>query len=322
MIAAASYEARQFGVRSAMASSRAQMLCPDLVIVRPRFELYREVSLAMRDIFADYTDRIEPLSLDEAYLDLSLSRRLDGSATLVAREIRERVRSELGITVSAGVAPNKFLAKVASDWRKPDGLFTIPPDSVGSFVLALPVDRINGVGRVTARKLHGMGVKTCGDLQTLSLQVLVKRFGKYGRRLYDVCRGHDDRPVQPNRVRKSISVERTFAEDIPELPAMASALEELLGELQRRFARIERDYYPAKRFIKIKFHDFSQTTLEEVLPDSGECWHRAGQFQHLLGSAWPRGARPVRLLGVGLRLNPVSGGDSDQLSLFDESPDR
>ncbi len=316
VIAAASYEARQFGVRSAMASSRALRLCPQLVIVRPRFDVYREVSSAMHEIFADYTDRIEPLSLDEAYLDLSLSRRLDGSATLVASEIRERVRAQLGITVSAGVAPNKFLAKVASDWHKPDGLFTIPPEAVGSFVLDLPVDRINGVGRVTARKLHTMGVMTCGDLQALSLPVLVKRFGSYGRRLYDVCRGHDDRPVQPDRVRKSISVERTFAEDIRELPAMASALDGLLSELQRRFTRIEREYYPAKRFVKIKFHDFSQTTLEQVLPDSGERWNRIGQFRHLLASAWPRGAQPVRLLGVGLRLHPVSEGDSGQLSLF------
>ena len=316
VIAAASYEARRFGVRSAMASARAVSLCPGLVIVSPRFDLYREVSAAMRDIFSDYTAGIEPLSLDEAYLDLSGSTLFDGSATLVAREIRARVRQELGITVSAGVAPNKFLAKVASDWDKPDGLFTIPPDAVDEFVTALPVDRINGVGKVTARKLHGMGISTCGDLQALPLTELVRRFGKYGRRLYDVARGHDDRPVQAHRLRKSISVERTFAEDIPDLPAMSEALDQVLAELQRRFARIDREYYPTKRFIKIKFRDFSQTTQEEVMPDSGGNWLLSEPFQRLLHSAWNRGSKPVRLLGAGLRLRPLGDDGGSQLPLF------
>ena len=317
VIATASYEARQFGVRSAMASSRAMSLCPQLLIIPPRFELYRQVSVQMRDIFRDYTALIEPLSLDEAYLDVSECDRFEGSATLIARDIRRRVREELGITVSAGVAPNKFLAKVASDWDKPDGLFTIAPEQVAAFVLQLPVNRINGVGRVTAGKLADLGVRTCGELQAVPLATLVKRFGKYGRRLHEVASGVDQRQVQPSRVRKSISVERTFAEDIADLCAMREALDDLLLELQRRFSRIEGSYSPCKRFVKIKYRDFTQTTLEETMPESGEAWCREDCFRRLLDSAWPRGAQPVRLLGAGLRLQPKGNTRREQLSLFD-----
>jgi DNA polymerase-4 len=316
VIAAASYEARQFGVHSAMASARALALCPQLVIVPPRFDLYRGVSTAMHGIFRDYTSQIEPLSLDEAYLDVSACDQLEGSATLIAQEIRQRVRHELGITVSAGVAPNKFLAKVASDWEKPDGLFTIPPVSVGEFVVRLPVNRINGVGKVTAARLRDMGVQTCGDLQRVPLTELARRFGKYGRRLHEVAQGLDERPVQSGRVRKSISVERTFPEDIAELTAMLVALDDVLAELQRRFARIARDYHPTKRFVKIKYRDFTQTTLEETMPDDGQPWDLAEQYHRLLGKAWPRGAKPVRLLGAGLRLQPVAGENRGQMTLF------
>ena len=317
VIAAASYEARAFGVHSAMASARAQALCPELLILPARFDLYREVSAQMHDIFRDYTELIEPLSLDEAYLDVSDAAVHAGSATLIATDIRRRVRAELGITVSAGVAPNKFLAKVASDWDKPDGLFTLPPEQVAAFVLQLPVSKINGVGKVTAKKLGAMGVRTCGDLQALSLAILVKRFGKYGRRLHEVARGVDERRVQASRPRKSISVERTFAEDIAGLPAMAEALEDLLLELDRRFRRIDQQYRPSKRFVKIKYRDFTQTTLEEAMPANGEPWNAAGQYQRLLRTAWPRGAKPVRLLGAGLRLQPVADADREQLELFD-----
>jgi DNA polymerase-4 len=321
VIAAANYEARKYGVHSAMASSRAMSLCPGLLILPPRFELYREVSSQFHEIFRDYTELIEPLSLDEAYLDVSECDQCQGSATLIAREIRQRVSEELGLTVSAGVAPNKFLAKVASDWEKPDGLFTITPEQVADFVLGLPVSKINGVGRVTAKKLRKMGVETCGDLQALPLETLVKRFGKYGKRLHDVARGEDRRQVQSTRVRKSISVERTFIEDIDNLPAMAAAVEELLLELQRRFAKISDRYFPSKRVIKIKYSDFTQTTLEETIGASGEDWSDAARFQQLLEAAWPRGAKPVRLLGAGLRLRPLQAGDLDQMNLFSADDD-
>ena len=319
VIATANYEARTFGVHSAMASSRAMSLCPTLLILPPRFELYREISAQFHAIFRDYTDLIEPLSLDEAYLDVSGTDRCQGSATLVAREIRQRVPQELGLTVSAGIAPNKFLAKVASDWNKPDGLFTITPQQVADFVLELPVSKINGVGRVTAEKLRRLGVETCGDLQALPLETLVKRFGKYGRRLYDVARGVDERRVQSARLRKSISVERTFVEDIDDMPAMVAAVDELLDELESRFSRISARYFPTKRVVKMKYNDFTQTTLEEGIGASGEAWSDRERFHRLVNTAWPRGARPVRLLGAGLRLQPLAADDLDQLSLFDET---
>lgn len=318
VIATANYAARGYGVRSAMASSRAMSLCPDLLILPPRFELYREVSARFRAIFQDYTDLIEPLSLDEAYLDVTHADQCQGSATLIAREIRQRVREELGLTVSAGIAPNKFLAKVASDWNKPDGMLTITPEEVADFVVALPVNKINGVGRVTAEKLRKMGVVTCGDLQGLPLETLAKRFGKYGRRLFDVARGEDNRRVQSSRVRKSISVERTFAEDMDDMPAMVAAVDTLLLELARRFDKISGRYFATKRVLKIKYRDFTQTTLEESIGASGENWNDTAQFHRLLLTAWPRGAKPVRLLGAGLRLQPRNADDLDQLSLFDE----
>ena len=218
--------------------------------------------------------------------------------------------------MSAGIAPNKFLAKVASDWRKPDGMFTIAPDQVEDFVVALPVTRINGVGRVTGDKLRRMGVETCGDLQQLPLEQLVKRFGKYGRRLYDVARGVDNRPVQSARVRKSISVERTYARDIDVLPDMLTAVDVLLNELVQRFGKIADRYFPTKRVVKIKYRDFTQTTLEETIADNGEAWDDAASFHRLVSAAWPRGGKPVRLLGAGLRLQPLSGAEVDQLSLF------
>ncbi|MEM1114538.1 MAG: DNA polymerase IV [Pseudomonadota bacterium] len=316
VIATASYEARKFGVHSAMASARALQLCPDLLIVPARFDLYREISTQFHAIFRDYTEQIEPLSLDEAYLDVSETDACNGSATLIAEEIRARVRAELALTVSAGIAPNKFLAKVASDWNKPDGQFTITPERVADFVQALPVSKINGVGKVTAAKLQKMGVSTCGDLQQVPLERLVRRFGKYGKRLADVARGIDDREVQTSRLRKSISVERTYAEDLPDLVAMRDQLDSLLDELERRFQRIEDRYVPIKRVVKIKFRDFTQTTREEVLPFDGGAWQTAAPFHHLLEAAWPRGGKPVRLLGVGLRLQPRSADDAEQLSLF------
>jgi DNA polymerase-4 len=277
VIATANYEARKFGVHSAMASSRAMALCPTLLILPPRFELYRAVSGQFHDIFREYTELIEPLSLDEAYLD------------------------------------------VASDWNKPDGMFTIAPGQVAEFVLELPVSKINGVGRVTADKLRRMGVETCGDLQQLPLEKLVERFGKYGRRLHDVARGVDKRRVQTSRVRKSISVERTYARDIDAMPAMVAAVDELLLELAGRFGRIADRYFPTKRVVKIKYQDFTQTTLEEAIGASGEPWNDAASFHRLVTTAWPRGAKPVRLLGAGLRLQPRSAEDLDQLSLFEQA---
>jgi len=315
VIATSSYEARKFGVRSAMASSKAMALCPQLIIVPPRFELYREVSRQFHRIFRDYTELIEPLSLDEAFLDVSNSSRCTGSATLMAQEILQRISDELQLTVSAGVAPNKFLAKVASDWNKPNGIFTIPPEDVAGFVLQLPVRKINGVGKVTAKRLQKMGVETCADLQGVPLADLLKRFGKYGKRLSEVARGVDNRPVQSSRTRKSISVEHTYPEDIADLPTMLDALDSLVEELGARFEKIKENYHPIKRVVKIKYQDFTQTTLEQAIGSSGEAWCDPGQFRRLLETAWPRGAKPVRLLGAGLRLKPAKSEENPQILL-------
>jgi DNA polymerase-4 len=316
VIATCNYQARAFGVRSAMPSSRALQLCPQLVILKPRFELYREVSAGFHRIFRDYTGVIEPLSLDEAYLDVTDCDQFNGSATLIAQDIRRRIREELRLTVSAGIAPNKFLAKVGSDWDKPDGCFTIAPGQVADFVRELPVSRINGVGAVTAARLEKLGVTTCGDLQQVPLETLVKRFGKYGPRLAELARGVDHRQVQPSRIRKSISVENTYSQDLPTLEQMATRLEAILQELHTRFSRIEQQYSPAKRFVKVKFDNFNQTTMEEVIPDSASHWLDRDAYQRLLAAAWQRGERPVRLLGAGLRLNPRGKEGDPQLNLF------
>jgi DNA polymerase-4 len=321
VIATANYEARKFGVHSAMASARALKLCPDLIIVAPRFELYRTVSGQFHEIFREFTELIEPLSLDEAYLDVSDCSEFEGSATLIAQEIRRRVREQLNLTVSAGVAPNKFLAKVASDWRKPDGQFTVAPGQVAEFVHALPVKKINGVGKVTAAKLAKMGVQTCGDLQQLPLDKLIKRFGKYGRRLSEVAQGIDQRQVQTSRQRKSISVERTYAEDIAELPQMLEQVDTLLQELAQRYSRIADRYLPTKRVVKIKFRDFNQTTREELLVPGAGHWQSTEDFHRILRAAWPRGGKPVRLLGVGLRLQPMTDSEAEgwaQMPLFED----
>lgn len=315
VIATSNYEARKFGVHSAMASSRAMALCPQLIIVPPRFELYRGVSRQFHQIFQLYTKIIEPLSLDEAFLDVSTSSCCSGSATLMAQEILQRINDELQLTVSAGVAPNKFLAKVASDWNKPNGIFVIPPEDIAAFVLELPVKKINGVGKVTASRLKKMGVETCADLQAVPLNDLLQRFGKYGKRLSEVARGVDNRPVQSTRTRKSISVEHTFAEDIAQLPAMLEALDDIVEELDRRYEKIRDSYFPIKRVVKIKYTDFTQTTLEEGIGSSGESWCDPPHFRRLLQTAWPRGAKPVRLLGAGLRLQPAKHADSPQFLL-------
>jgi DNA polymerase-4 len=316
VIATSNYEARKFGVRSALSSARAMQLCPQLIIVKPRFELYREVSRQFHRIFSCYTGLIEPLSLDEAYLDVSNCEHFEGSATLVANEIRRRIREELGITASAGVAPNKFLAKVASDWNKPDGTFTIAPHQVADFVFDLPVSRINGVGRVTAEKLTQIGVETCGDLQQVPIEQLARRFGKYGPRLAELAQGIDNRTVKTSRVRKSISVERTYAEDINTEREVIEAIPALLQELALRFEKIDTQYVPSKRYVKVKFDTFSQTTLEETIAGDAREWLSQADFQRLTGTAWRRQQRPVRLLGAGLRLQLASAPGNQQFELF------
>lgn len=210
VVCAASYEARTFGVRSAMPAVRAERLCPNAVFLPPDFPRYRAVSRQVREILQRHTDLIEPLSLDEAYLDVSENKTGLRTATLVARTIREQIRTELQLTASAGLAPNKFLAKIASDWKKPDGLFVIQPEEVDAFLLSLPVGRVPGVGKVTEGKLKGFEVQTIADLRRLDLPTLENRFGRYGVRLYELARGVDASKVVPDRPTQSISAEDTF----------------------------------------------------------------------------------------------------------------
>jgi len=310
VIATCNYEARAYGVRSAMASAHALKLCPDLLIVRPRREAYREASQEIHTIFRSYTDLIEPLSLDEAFLDVTGCEHFAGSATRIAQDIRRRVWQQLRITVSAGVAPNKFLAKIASDWKKPDGLFVITPAQVDEFVLGLSVTKLHGVGRVTAEKLQRMGIRTCADLRARNRLDLLRDFGSFGERLWGLAHGIDERPVQVESRRQSVSVENTYDRDLPDLAACLERLPELLQELTRRMARLDSRYRPGKPFVKLKFHDFTQTTLEQ----SG-AGLELEDYADLLAVAFARGKRPVRLIGVGVRLID-SRDQAEQLRLF------
>ncbi|WP_369602184.1 DNA polymerase IV [Hahella sp. SMD15-11] len=315
VIATCNYLARARGVHSAMPSSMALRACPDLIILPPRFELYREVSRQLHAILRQYTALIEPVALDEAYMDVSECRALGGIATRIAEAIRQEVRETLRITVSAGVAPNKFLAKVASDWRKPDGLFVIKPHQVADFVKNLPVGKINGVGPVTRKKLESMGIHTCGDLQSVEALELERLFGRWGARLYQLARGVDNRPVQTSRRIKSQSVERTFDHDLISEARILATLPDLLVRLATRFERYQSAYQPVSRTVKVKFSDFQQTTLEQRL--TTQDWEDRAAWEVMLAAAWRRQGKPVRLIGVGLGLAPRHA-DSAQLSLFEE----
>jgi DNA polymerase-4 len=315
VVATCNYEARRFGVRSAMPAGRALRLCPDLVLLRTDMEKYREVSAAVHAIFRRFTDLIEPVSLDEAYLDVSGTELLHGSGTLIARAIRGAVQRELGITISAGVAPNKFLAKIASDWDKPDGLFVIRPEAVEAFVAALPVDRLHGVGPKTAARLHEMDVRTCADLQAVDRLVLGQRFGVFGQRLWELARGIDPREVRPRSRRKSVSVERTFATDVADLAGCRRIAVDLFERLQQRLARVDDEAPLGRAFVKVRFDDFTTTTAEHPVTTPA-----LEDFLALLETAWHRGERPVRLIGLGVGYRSRRA-PAEQLPLFGQAPD-
>lgn len=312
VISTCNYEARTFGIHSAMPSAHARRLCPDLLIVPPNMPLYREVSMQIREIFHAYTEQVEPLSLDEAFLDVTGSEHCRGSATLIAGEIRRRVQEQLGITVSAGVAPNKFLAKIASDWQKPDGLTVIKPEGVAEFVARLPVKKIYGVGRVTADKLQRLGIESCADLQALDQVELARHFGSLGLRLYQLSRGQDDRPVKSTWRRQSVSVEQTYPRDLPDLGRCLSELPALFTKLHSRLRRLDRNYRVVKGFVKVKFSDFTTTTLERLGTGVD-----LDDYRSLCSEAYQRRELPVRLLGLGVRLVDLQGDAAQhQLALF------
>jgi len=257
VVCAASYEARVFGVRSAMPAARAERLCPDAIFVAPDFTRYRALSRMARDIFKRHTDLIEPLSLDEAYLDVTQNKTGLATATLVARTIRDQIRKELNLTASAGVAPNKFLAKLASDWRKPDGLFVIQPEAVDAFLLPLSVGRLPGVGKVNEEKLAKLGIRMVGELRGLELSLLQHEFGRYGLRLYELARGIDESEVVPDRPTQSVSVEDTFEKDVllRETEPMIRRLAEKLWSVSRLESRTARTVV-----LKLKTSEFRVLT--------------------------------------------------------------
>ena len=263
VVCAASYEARAFGVRSAMPAVRAERLCPDAIFVAPDFTRYRALSRKVRDIFKRHTDLIEPLSLDEAYLDVTQNKTGLATATLVARTIRDQIRKELNLTASAGVAPNKFLAKLASDWRKPDGLFVIQPEAVDAFLLPLSVGRLPGVGKVNEEKLAKLGIRMVGELRGLELSLLQHEFGRYGLRLYELARGIDESEVVPDRPTQSVSVEDTFEKDVllRETEPMIRRLAEKLWSASRLESRTGRTVV-----LKLKTSEFRVLTRSHT-PD-------------------------------------------------------
>lgn len=307
VLTTANYEARKFGCHSAMPVFKALELCPQLVLVPVQFELYRAVSSQIRAIFGRFTGLIEPLSLDEAYLDVS---QLQSSGEAIAREIRAQIFEETRLTASAGVSTNKLIAKIASDWHKPNGQKHVGAEEIPAFIAALPVGRLWGVGKKMREKLTALGIETCGDLQAFDQIELSRRFGKWGLELWHLSRGIDERPVTPDRTRKSLSSETTFSENIEFLPALVPPLRGMIEGLAEDLAKSHADRVIRSLVVKMKFADFHRTTAE-----------RAGHllepaiFEELLNEAWRRGNnRAVRLLGVGVRFEDP--GESQQLEFF------
>lgn len=298
VVCAASYEARKFGVRSAMPAVQAERLCPDAVFIPPDFTRYRTVSRSVREIFLRHTDLVEPLSLDEAYLDVTANKSNLRSATEVAQTIRQQIRAEQNLTASAGVAPNKFLAKVASDWRKPDGLFVIKPAEVLDFLTPLPVERIPGVGKVTARRLAEINIRTVGDIRALDLSTLQQRFGRYGLRLYELARGIDNNPVEPNRPTQSISAEDTFETDVllHQTEPMIRRLAEKVWNASRKETRI-----PRTVVLKLKTAQFTILTRSLTPPSTpSSCDELTELAMSLLAKVALDPNQKFRLVGVGL----------------------
>jgi DNA polymerase-4 len=309
VVAAASYEARAFGVRSALPSTTALRRCPELVFVPPRFDVYKAVSRQIHAVFADYTPLIEPLSLDEAYLDVTENLRGVPTASATAKEIRARIFEETGLTASAGVSYNKFIAKLASDYRKPNGQFVVPPEQGEAFVETLPVTKFHGVGPVTAAKMRSLGIETGADLKRQSLEFLVRHFGKSGPWYHDIARGRDERPVRPDRIRKSSGSETTFATDLTDPVEIEAGVAAMADDV---WAWCEKaGAYGRTVTVKIKWADFQQSTRSRSLAQpvmSREALQRTGL--ELIRSVFPP-QKGIRLVGVTLSnfaASPAAGG--------------
>lgn len=301
VVAAASYEARRYGVRSAMSSSKARRLCPDLVFVDCRFDVYKEVSSQIHDIFRQYTDIIEPISLDEAFLDVTENYAGLEYAVDIAKEIKRKIKTELGLTASAGVSYNKFLAKIASDYRKPDGLCVVPPERAAEFIAKMPVESFWGVGPVTAARMHSLGIYTGEQLSHFSVAELRMHFGKVGSLYYNFARGIDTRPVEANRVRKSVGCERTLNSDICNVEDLCGLLGELTIDLANRLER--KKFTGTTLTLKLRYTDFTTVNRSVAAPEKllspSEIYEL---IEPLLVKTW-LSERPVRLMGIQLTNN-------------------
>ncbi|HLN56253.1 MAG TPA: DNA polymerase IV [Bacteroidales bacterium] len=316
VVAAASYEARKFGVRSAMPSVTAKKLCPELIFVSHHFDRYTEISQQVHEIFHGYTDLIEPLSIDEAFLDVTEDRLRIGSATIIAEKIREEIKKTTGLTASAGVSFNKFLAKIASDIRKPDGLYVIGPDDAARFIENLKIEKFYGIGKVTAERMHKLGIHTGADLKRWDLVSLVRNFGKSGAFFYDIVRGKDDRPVEPDSERKSIGTELTYDKDLTTSFEIIAELYKLEKELMER---IEHTGTTGRTLtLKIKFSDFRQITrsktLQHFVRDFKALHKEVTGIRKSLDLAGSR----IRLLGVTISNLETEDNADRQLYLFEE----
>jgi DNA polymerase-4 len=309
------YPARRYGLRSALSAREAVKLCPDLVILPTRMNKYREISLEILEIMKSYTPKIERVSLDEAYLDVTDSTLFEGSASLIAKQLRTDIREKLDLTASAGIAPNKFLAKVASDWKKPDGQYTLAPADIPDFIKTLPVQKVPGVGRSFLAKLSEKNLKTCGDLQAISLSDMTHYWGQWGARLFDLCRGVDLSPVRSERKRKSISVERTFKKDISTWEDLRPWVENLFEELEYR---VNKNNIQTERLkslgVKMKTQDFEITSLEKTLPFELDSYLDLSQ-KHFYNQN-----KALRLLGLGAKLNEKTEKKNRQQMKFELSP--
>lgn len=313
VVAAASYEARVFGVKSAMPSSLAARRCPHLIFVPPRFDVYREVSQQIREIFYAYTDLVEPLSLDEAYLDVTENKLGMTRATDIAREIRQRIFDETGLTASAGISVNKFIAKVASDINKPNGQKLIHPTQIDDFTANLEIKRFHGIGKVTAGKLNDMGIHTGADMRKYTRPELVAMFGKSGRYYYHICRGEDDRPVRPDRIRKSVGAERTYTEDLSELADQLIALRHIAEVVGNRMTG--GNHRGKTITVKLRYSDFTTHTRSRSLDHFTDKETEVYAIAEELLRDHPR-EQPLRLLGVAVsNLDTESRSEDGQLTL-------
>lgn len=314
VVATCSYEARKFGVRSAMPAGYARRLCPDAIFVRPRFDVYREVSSEIRDVFLEFTDKVEAISLDEAYLDVTGSDVMQGSATLIAREIKRLIRERTGLTSSAGVSYNKFLSKIASDRQKPDGLCVILPEHAMQIICEMPIGAFHGIGPATEEKMKRLGILNGADLGQQTSEFLIEQFGKAGRHYYLIAQGVDDRPVNPDRIRKSWGAETTFAHDLTDMSEMLEHLRQLSEKVLSKMNA--RQSAGSTITLKVKYENFETVTRSITIAQRFSSEVDTSEYLSALLAKTDAGTRKVRLLGVSFSNLDGAGSSRKQLDVF------